>query len=228
MKLLVLLALFVAVLASTAYAGPPAANWSGFYAGVHGGYGSGIVANSIGLSGFLAGAQAGYLAQPGDNLVFGAQIDGSWANETGAEASTNTSYFTSNNTTSIATSVNRYEFSVLGSGSITGRVGYAWDRFLPYALGGVAVGWLANHYSQVSAPTQASDYSTSESHLHVGVTGGLGLEAKLTNQVSGFVEARYTDFGSANYTQTSSGSSTTYGFRLSDATVRAGFNFSFR
>ena len=227
MKFLVLPTAFsIALLASgSALAGPPAANWAGFYAGAHGGYGSGI-ADNTGTAGFLGGAQAGYLAQPGDNLVFGAQIDAEWSNISGTQSYQGT--FTAFPTNGITT--NSFADSLTWGGSVTGRVGYAWDRFMPYALAGVALAWNKSDYSASSVPALNSDYASTDSHLHLGMTAGVGIEAKVSDQLSGFVEARFTNFGSANYTfiSGSPGNSTTFGYPLSDTTVRAGFYFSFR
>jgi outer membrane immunogenic protein len=62
----------------------PVFNWTGFYAGVHAGYGWGHATVSDlqennKHDGWLAGGQAGYNVQYG-NWVFGAEIDGAWTN----------------------------------------------------------------------------------------------------------------------------------------------------
>ena len=61
-----------------------------------------------------------------------------------------------------------------------GRLGYAWDRFILYGTAGVAVGGLNG----------AGASSTS-----VGWVGGVGLEAALTDKVTGRIEYRHTDLG---------------------------------
>jgi len=69
------------------------------------------------------------------------------------------------------------------NGTFRGRPGYAWDRFMLYGTAGVAVGSLT---SSVTAPTSATN---------VGWTAGVGLEAALTDRVTGRVEFRHTDLG---------------------------------
>ncbi|HVY19554.1 MAG TPA: outer membrane beta-barrel protein [Bauldia sp.] len=68
------------------------------------------------------------------------------------------------------------------NGTLRGRIGYAMDRFMVYGTGGLAVGGL-------------SSSSTSESATKVGWTAGAGIEAALTDKVTGRVEYRHTDLG---------------------------------
>ena len=83
-----------------------------------------------------------------------------------------------------------------------GRVGYAWDRFMLYGTAGVAAGGV-------------SDSLTSTSATKVGWVAGVGLEAALTDKVTGRVEYRHTDLG------TFTGSSVT----SNDLLVGVGFKF---
>jgi outer membrane immunogenic protein len=68
------------------------------------------------------------------------------------------------------------------NGTFRGRIGYAVDRFMIYGTGGVAVGGLHSD-------------SASESATKVGWTAGGGIEAALTDKVTGRVEYRHTDLG---------------------------------
>jgi outer membrane immunogenic protein len=114
-------------------------SWTGFYFGVHGGYGWGSTRLDEGqftsptfsqtdtkLDGALAGGQLGANWQYG-NLVVGAELDGSWA--------------------SIRNSVNSntgiigfpgQKFDVHALATATGRVGYAMGPWLAYAKAGGA------------------------------------------------------------------------------------------
>ncbi len=74
-------------------------------------------------------------------------------------------------------------------GSIRGRVGYAWDRALIYATGGVAFGDFQNSYTLGAFGT--STLSTTR----VGWTVGGGVEYAIDNNWSVRAEYRYTDFG---------------------------------
>ena len=126
-------------------------NWSGFYVGVNAGSTlssvnttdpTGVnfapVGASIGAdnTGFLGGLQLGFNFQTG-NLVFGVQGDMSW---TSINAGLADPFFPT-------TAIN-YKTDWLGT--ITGRVGYAWDNILIYGKGGAA--WVHNNVS-VSDPS---------------------------------------------------------------------------
>ncbi len=74
-----------------------------------------------------------------------------------------------------------------------GRLGYAYDRYLIYGTGGVAFGDIKN---------------AGASTTRTGWTLGAGIEAALTSNVTGRLEYRHTDLGSAtvggaNISQTS-------------------------
>jgi outer membrane immunogenic protein len=82
--------------------------------------------------------------------------------------------------------------------SLRGRLGYAWDRYLIYATGGVA--WTratvgANFVPFVGAPGTFGN----DSAVLTGSTFGGGLEYALWNNVSLGVEGRYTWYGSHNF-----------------------------
>jgi outer membrane immunogenic protein len=88
-------------------------NWSGFYAGVHGGLGWGD--STLGsTSGHALGAQIGYNYQLVSGMVFGVETDIS------------------------LTGIDNAAFSNDYIGTVRGRIGYAFDRILLYATGGFA------------------------------------------------------------------------------------------
>jgi outer membrane immunogenic protein len=92
-------------------------------------------------------------------------------------------------------------------GSIRGRVGYAWDRVLIYATGGVAFGGFSGNVSGTfpggvflpgtEGATAFGPFggSASASSTRVGWTVGGGIEYAVTNNWSIRAEYRYTDFG---------------------------------
>ena len=73
--------------------------------------------------------------------------------------------------------------------SVTGRIGYGWDRFLGYVKGGGA--WERDELT--FAFTGVIDYV---SDTRSGWTIGIGGEYAFTNWLTGFVEYDYYDFGS--------------------------------
>lgn len=85
-------------------------------------------------------------------------------------------------------------------GSIRGRLGFAWDRALIYATGGVAFGGFNTNFNGfgVGAGGVPIFGSTSVSDTRVGWTVGGGIQYAVTNNWSVRAEYRYTDFGSFN------------------------------
>ncbi|MFZ2101227.1 MAG: outer membrane protein [Oricola sp.] len=76
-----------------------------------------------------------------------------------------------------------------GFGSIRGRVGYDFDPMLLYGTGGLAI-----------SGAKVSDATGSDTNVHLGWTVGAGADAKLTENVFGRLEYRYSDYGSKDYT----------------------------
>jgi outer membrane immunogenic protein len=116
-------------------------DWSGFYLGVNGGWGSShncytntaipgvtVAATAEGChdaTGGTAGGQVGYRWQSGA-FVYGLEAQGNWADLKGSNASL-----------AIAGITNRSRLDAFGL--FTGQVGYAWNNALLYVKGGVAV-----------------------------------------------------------------------------------------
>jgi outer membrane immunogenic protein len=110
-------------------------------------------------------------------------------------------------------------------GSIRGRVGYAFDRVLIYATGGVA---FAGVNGYISTPyTYDSGSST-----RVGWTIGGGLEYAVTNNWSIRAEYRYSSFGSytSSYPALApilAASNVTASRRTNENQVQVGFSYKF-
>src|SRR5207253_487678 len=82
--------------------------------------------------------------------------------------------------------------SVNSLASVTGRIGYARDRFLGYVKGGGA--WQGNDYS-ASTILLGTVYTSRDTRS--GWTVGAGREYAFTKFLSGFIEYNYYDFGNA-------------------------------
>jgi outer membrane immunogenic protein len=114
---------------------PTYTNWTGFYAGVNGGYGwndDAIVFNSVvGLrpnpSGALFGGQVGYNWQFAPDWVFGVETDFAWSDIFGSALTSVPGAFTA---------VERVNML----GTLRGRVGYALENVLLYGTAGIAYG----------------------------------------------------------------------------------------
>jgi len=179
----------------------PAYNWTGFYVGINGGYGWGggtsfsapFASNSFDTSGGLVGGTLGYNYQI-NQIVFGVEgdIDASWIKGSGICGG-----FTCQTKNSWL-------------GTARGRIGYAFDRFMPYVTGGAAFGDIKNTITPVG----------SASETKAGWTLGGGLEANLYGPWTAKVEYLYVDLGSG---PTIAASSADFKTNI----VRAGLNYRF-
>ncbi len=79
--------------------------------------------------------------------------------------------------------------------SITGRVGYAWDRWLLYAKGGAA--WAGNRYTALDT---IPIYNFQGSETRFGWTAGGGIEWAVWNDWSLRLEYDYYGFGTKSIT----------------------------
>jgi outer membrane immunogenic protein len=186
---------------------PVGYNWTGFYVGINGGYGWGrsnwsAYGSNTNLSGGMVGATAGYNWQAlGSPWVFGLEGDIDWTNIKGSfvNVACPTGCQTKNS----------------WLGTVRGRVGYAWDRVMPYVTGGLAVG-------DVKA-TQAGFAGVSETKA--GWTAGAGIEAALAGNWTAKVEYLHVDLGGVTCGALSCALPSRVGFHANE--VRAGVNYRF-
>lgn len=186
----------------------PAFSWSGFYAGVHGGYAWGsqdndhhqlLLDGSVDLTfddefsvdGFLGGIHAGHNWQSG-SFVYGVEGD---VDVTGLKGSAGyTGYFDG---TGIYPDGN-LELKSQWQASARLRAGYAMDRTFIYGTGGIAFadGKLTSSGTNFDGGAR---FSSDDRNTHVGWTVGVGIEHALTEKWLARAEFRYTDFGSKTY-----------------------------
>lgn len=154
-------------------------NWTGAYIGANVGVNwanTGTPFGNGGSAGFAGGLQAGYLWQNG-NIVYGleADIDGDTNNKTFGYVAGDT--------------FSQRERQDLQFG-VRGRLGYAFDRFLPFASVGVT---FANFNTRVNDITTGTSFSSSR--LRAGYQLGAGLEYAITNNWTARTEYLYSDYG---------------------------------
>jgi outer membrane immunogenic protein len=186
---------------------PVGYNWTGFYLGINGGYGWGRsnwsdLATGTGVSGGMAGVTAGYNWQGmGSPWVFGLEGDIDWTNIKGSfvSATCPVGCQTQNN----------------WLGTVRGRVGYAWDRVMPYITGGLAVGDI-----EANQPGFAGVHDT-----NIGWSAGAGVEAALAGNWTAKLEYLHVDLGHVSCGAASCAVPTNVGFHAD--TVRAGLNYRF-
>lgn len=166
-------------------------NWTGFYIGGHAGYAwSDVTWDNVSLtgepvnndaSGFIGGGQVGYNWQMGQ-VVLGIEGTFSGASLSGDAGS------------AIAPGVVTYSTDINRIGTVTGRLGFAVDRFLVYAKGGWATATV-----EVSGRNTALPDAFSISDRRNGWTVGGGLEYMATRNISLGIEYDYIDLGSTSY-----------------------------
>ena len=134
-------------------------NWTGFYLGINGGGGWGnssfsgaFPTGSFNTTGGLAGGTVGYNWQTGP-VVFGLEGDIDWSDIRGSAPCVATTCTTRND----------------WLGTARGRIGYAFDRFLPYVTGGAAFGNVKSTITGVGSTDNSK----------AGWTLGGGVEAAI-------------------------------------------------
>lgn len=177
-------------------------DWTGFYAGINGGYGWGssrFSADGTNTSpeGALLGGTIGYNYQWGQT-VFGIESDFDWNNAKGTSACT------------LGAGLCRTSTDWLGTTRL--RLGYAADRFMPYVTGGAA-------YGNVKASLPGTGLSDDTTKL--GWTVGGGAEYAFTPNWTVKAEYLYVDLGKLNC------AACTSNVKFNENIVRAGINYKF-
>ena len=160
---------------------------------------------------WIAGVQVGCDYQFAGGFVIGIQGDYDWTDATGTNVD----------------ALNGAAFSdrsrIKNLGSVTGRLGYAWDRFLLYFRGGWA--WERDNYSIFTAAATTATATETRG----GWTVGVGGEYAFTNWLSAFVEYDYYDFGTRNNRFVTGGGVLfdSIDIRERKSVVKGGLNFRF-
>lgn len=214
---------------------PAAFDWTGPYIGLQAGYGFGesdvegersdpdVVtlpevealvdsdpveppdnSGSIGLEGFVGGLHAGYNWQS-DSLVLGLEGDIEYSDMSG---DTDTPW-------------SKIEQDIDWLGSLRLRAGFAMDRTLIYATGGLAVGEVDMRISDI-------DFGSNDNNETAwGWTIGGGVEYAFTDDLSGRLEYRYTDLDDTDLGSTTPEIGSSVDFSNTFHAVRAGLSWHF-
>jgi outer membrane immunogenic protein len=164
--------------------------WTGYYIGVHGGWGWGsthvndptldhpiFFPQEYKSNGPIAGGQIGANWQFG-NVVYGAEIDGSWASMRSDGQGGNVPG------NPIAGQFND-GFEIRALATATGRVGYTMGNWLVYAKAGGA-------WANIKARTGSiSPVVVTHIEDRFGPTAGAGMEVALLRNVSGKIEYNF-------------------------------------
>lgn len=197
----------------------PTFSWSGFYAGgqIGGSWGDGSFARdvqavknlrpakygdarisdvkkkSIDDGDFIGGVYTGYNWQFTNNMVAGFDVDFTWLDNT-SKSNKNIPFGKSR----IDGYHNKIEQDWMTA--VRARLGYSYERFLPYVAGGVAFTDVEYKHRYFGDVTDISfDERSSASKTLTGYTLGAGLDYVMTNHIILRAEYRYTDFGDKDF-----------------------------
>ena len=188
----------------------PTYNWTGFYVGLNGGYGWGTsnwsnavaTTGDFNINGALIGGTLGYNMQFG-SFVAGLEGDLDWSTIKGSSSAPVCLPGTCDT-----------KNSWLATGRV--RLGYAFDRWLPFVTGGVACGDV-----QASTPLGTDKKTT------FGWTVGGGLEAALWSSWTWKVEYLYVVLGKGQCTAACGNPPSAVDVDFKANIIRAGLNYRF-
>jgi outer membrane immunogenic protein len=204
---------FAADLPRPSYKAPvysaPAFSWSGYYVGINAGYGFGKsrwtdttfggTTGDFNVKGAVVGATLGYNIQTGV-WVYGIEGDIGVSTIKGTD-----------NTICGALGC---ETKNTWLGTARGRLGYSFDRWLPYLTAGAAFGDI-----------KGSNGTGSVTKTQIGWTAGAGVEYAFLGSWSAKLEYLYADLGKATCSASSCGSDLEVKFKTN--LVRVGVNYRF-
>jgi high affinity Mn2+ porin len=219
----------------------PVYDWTGFYAGGHFGYAWGAsnwsatsttvaapaVSGSLDLfqsfdafketGSYYEGFQAGYNRMLPNRVVIGAEADVSFPSFPSLQG------ISIGGTSNLVSPVNgpeSYTETVVHSGTLRGRIGYAPGSWLFYATGGFA--WT---YDRLTL-TQLTGGPTESSFLwRLGWAAGVGVEAPVAANWTAKLEYLFTDYGMSSVTFPAAGQRFASDFSLQS--LRVGLNYRF-
>jgi len=186
-------------------------NWSGCYIGANGGGEWSHISGTVAAGGvitplpFPVGAGGIFFNDNNNHSssgMFGGQVGCQW--QTGSwvwgiegdlDATGGHRTFIAPGAVGIFLPGDVIDFKRRWEASIRGRVGYAWDRFLIYATGGVAFADERARFVPVLTP-----FVFENDRTVTGGTVGVGGEYGITDSLSLGVEYRYTQYGRDNAT----------------------------
>jgi len=209
------------------YTYTPTMDWTGFYAGLNGGFGFAHATANGTIAGFNASA-----SQDLNGAVGGGQIGYNWrtgAIVLGIEADIQASG-QSNDTLLCPASFCGVDFNLKNKlpwfATFRGRAGYAFERFLVYATGGLAYAQLNSTLSASAGGVTVDLVSWSDTRP--AWTLGAGVEFLVSRNWSTKLEYLYMDTGNFQTSLAVPGIGTLNPtLRVSDQIIRAGLNYRF-
>jgi outer membrane immunogenic protein len=181
-------------------------DWTGFYAGIHGGYLWGDIENAnssfgdFSIDGALFGAQAGAAVQNG-MFVFGAEADIAISGAEGGFIS-------------CCAGQEGLVADLEWLATLRGTAGVAFDKVYVYATGGVAIAGVDFSVNNFGIMSNVSDTWT-------GWTAGAGGNLRLSERVSANAQYLYLDLGDSTVP---TGWSSPFNYSMTGHVMRVGIN----
>ncbi|CAI2931871.1 outer membrane protein [Aminobacter niigataensis] len=194
--------------------------WSGAYAGLQAGYGSGSSTYIVDIfpnlfipydpKGFFGGAYAGYNVEVKPGWIAGVEADLSAG---GLESGR----------TTVLNPRPTHEFGhadIVWQGALRARLGYDAGRVLPFATAGLA---LATYQHSVENEYIYDGFNRTT----LGWTIGAGFDYALTNRLIARAEYRFSDYGTDHYDRKFVGGALSHEVDLATQDVRIGLAYKF-
>jgi outer membrane immunogenic protein len=208
----------------------PPFTWTGFYAGINGGYSWGSVNTNDGVgdaatlssSGGIVGGAVGYNYQI-NQFVIGFEGDIDWSGMQWSQSATDSSFF------GASTATVNYKDDVLST--VAARFGWAAGRVLYYGKAGGA--WTQEKIDiSGTDPVFGTITNGSNDFSRFGWVVGAGVEYAVTDNITLKAEYNYADFGTKNETLTINSSAfgpvtSTISDKLTMNIVKVGVNWLF-
>lgn len=165
-------------------------DWTGFYVGGHVGYGGGSLGPGTNplpeqgvflphsVTGLTGGYQVGYNRQFANRVVLGIEADATFTSPLDGAALTPAPF----------------DATIDYTGTLRGRVGYAFGRWMPYLTGGFAWG-----HTHVNINDAAGSLIAPIGQYHTGWTVGAGAEFAVSGNWSAKAEYSYIDLSRRMY-----------------------------
>ncbi len=165
-------------------------DWTGFYVGGHFGYGGGSLGPGTNplpeqgvlfptsVTGVIGGYQVGYNRELANRIVLGVEADATFTAPPDPAALGRMPQTTFNSTIDYV-------------GTARGRIGYAFDRIMPYVTGGFAWGHTSALINDGSG--------ASVGYTQLGWTAGAGVEFAVSGNWSAKLEYEYVDLNRQRY-----------------------------
>ena len=195
-------------------------------------------------AGIVGGGQIGYDWQFASQWVAGIEADIQASGQKGGNNFSNPFSFNvqggAGSSLVAGTAVTDYEARISWFGTMRGRIGYAWDRVMLYATGGLAYGEVQFSGTRtvsgivLGLPLSPTVTALGHSQINAGWTAGVGVEAALVGNWTWKAEYLYVDLGSLDdpdvpgprITSVTGGQTFTH-TNYTDNIVRVGLNYKF-